>query len=185
MPHFTFSNLKLFDESAPAILASAWKQGASTLSREKISFDLDTCLGFLFVDPTSSIRFVAVPKQVGYDPTPPIIGNMGDSTDVLSPCSFTTWNETFIALVTTNDVTKFLLSEGMTCPYLNTSPVTTEDPTPEYAVHAPIQATHSGSPSYLSSYLSRTGFLSHLAILLPTHWTTLFPIPSTHSDVFG
>jgi Zinc finger C-x8-C-x5-C-x3-H type (and similar) len=139
MPHFTFSNLKSFDESAPAILASAWKHGASTLSREKISFDLDTCVGFLFVDPTSSIRFVAVPKQVGYDPTPPIIGNMGDSTDVLSPCSFTTWNETFIALVTTNDVTKFLLSEGTACPYLTTSPVTTENPTPEQAVHAPIQ----------------------------------------------
>jgi hypothetical protein len=134
----TFTALKSFDDKAPPTLASAWSKDISPITCERICFDLDTTAGFLFIDPTSTIRFMAIPKQVGHDPSPPIVGNMGDDLTQISPCAITVWNEKFIALVASDDVIKFNLPKGTNCPSLTPAPVTQDDATPGYAVHAPI-----------------------------------------------
>jgi hypothetical protein len=135
----TFSSLRSFDDTAPSILASAWKKDISDVTCERICFDLDTSAGFLFLDPSSTLRFMAIPKQVGHDPTPPIVGNMGDDTKNLSPCTITNWRDMFIALVPDAHVIKFNLTKGSNCPSLTTSPVTPENQTPDFAVLPPIQ----------------------------------------------
>ena len=81
---------------------------------------------------------MAIPKQVGHNPSPPIVGNMGDDLIQISPCAITVWNERFIALVASDNVIKFNLPKGTNYPSLTSTPITQDDPTPGYVVHAPI-----------------------------------------------
>jgi hypothetical protein len=165
-----FTSIKPYDDSVAAILASAWNKDTPLVSRERICFDPDMVAGFIFVDPTMTARFIAVPKQVGHDPTPPIVGNMGNDLTHISPCSITVWTTSFIGLVTTTDSTNFNLQTGSNCPSLTTAPVTPDDPTPGYAQHAPFQ------------FPGDAFQFSLLPLFLPVPYGLPIPLGNFHDD---
>jgi hypothetical protein len=64
---------------------------------------------------------------------------MGNDTTHISPCTITNWDNSFVALVTEDDLSLFNFVRSSNCPSLTPAPTTPENLTPGFAVHAPIQ----------------------------------------------